>query len=131
MHVPSLVFWVYTCFLAVFIKIFHVIWLPFGDARVFNVTLIRFRSFKLCMVQLGPIIFSSFNAFASSHEINFISIVVIYHASSTLVGWIYFQCFCTQGALRLLNLQEASVTVSTAQVFYFENIMKYIHSNIF
>ena len=53
-----------------FIKIFHVIWLPFGGARVFNVALIRFRSFKLCMVQLGPIIFSSFNAFASSHEIN-------------------------------------------------------------
>ena len=114
-----------------FSKIFHVIWLPFGGERVFNVALIRFRSFKLCMVQLGPIIFSRFNAFASSHEINFISIVIIYHASSTIVSWIYFQCFCTQGALRLLNLQEASVTVSTEQVFYFENIMKYIHSNVF
>ena len=114
-----------------FIKIFHVIWLPFGGARVFNVALIRFRSFKLCMVHLGPITFSSFSAFDSSHEINFISIVIIYHASSTIVSLIYFQCFCTQGALRLLNLQEASVTVSTNQVFYFENIMKYVHSNVF
>ena len=83
------------------------------------------------MVQLGPMIFSSFNAFASSHEINFISIIIIYHASSTIVSWIYSQCFCTQSAVRLLNLHEASVTVSTEQVFYFENIMKYIHSNVF
>ena len=72
------------------------------------------------MVQLGPIIFSSFNAFASSHEINFISIMIIYHASSTIVSWIYFQCFCTQSALRLLNLQEASVTVQQSKYSIFK-----------
>ena len=57
--------------------------------------------------------------------------MIIYHASSTIVSWIYFQSFCTQSALRLLDLQEALVTVSTEQVFYFENIIKYIHSNVF